>query len=189
MGKQAKVLSKGDIKLALAIADNPRNQAMLMLTVLAGLRAISVASLTIGSVMDTNGKVLDRIILGKHQSKGNTVHTLPVSKKLAKYLADYLGTLSQRRLELHRPLFISQKTNDKFSAHGVVMFFQRLYKMAGITGASSHSGRRTFCTTLSSEHGVSVFVLKRLMNHQSIQTTSMYVDVTDSTLANAVNHL
>ncbi len=189
MAKQAKVLTQGDIRLALAVADTPRNKCMLMLTVLGGLRAIEVSNLTIGSVMDGNGKVMDRITFAKHQTKGSKARSVPVSKKLAKYLADHLDSLPPRRKESHRPLFISQKTNDKFSAHGVVMWFQRLYRSAGIQGASSHSGRRSYATILATDKGVSVFVLKKLLGHSSISTTSAYVDVNDSTLANAVNLL
>lgn len=188
MGKQAKVLTQGDIKLALAIAGNPRNKAMLMLSVLAGLRACELAGLTIGSVMDSNGGVLDRICFNKHQTKGNKSRAVPVSKKLAKYLSDYLGSLGARQKQLHRPLFVSQKTGDRFSSHGVVMFFQRLYRQSGIVGASSHSGRRTFATNLATK-GTSVFVLKNLMGHSCISTTSVYVDVNDATLSNAVNLL
>lgn len=114
---------------------------------------------------------------------------VPLSSKMAKYLQEYLGTLSLCRKELNRPLFISKKTNDKFAPHGVVMLFQRLYRSAGITGASSHSGRRTFATRLATDKGISVFVLKKLLGHASISTTSAYVDVNDSTLANAVNLL
>jgi len=188
MAKQAKVLTAGDIRLALAIADTPRNKCLMMLSVLCGLRAIECANLTIGSVMNANGKVMDRITLAKHQTKGARARSIHISTKCAKYLADYLDSLPPRRKESHRPLFISQKTNDKFSAHGVVMWFQRLYRAAGIAGASSHSGRRTFATRLA-DKGVSVFVLKKLMGHSSISTTSAYVDVNDSTLANAVNLL
>lgn len=188
MAKQAKVLSKGDIKLVLAIAGSERNKCMLMMSVLAGLRAIEIANLNVGSVIDANGKVLDRITFSKNQTKGRKARSVPISKTLAKYLADYLSTLSPRRQELHRPLFISQKTNDKFTAHGVVMLFQRLYLTAGITGASSHSGRRTFATRLA-DQGVSVFVLKELMGHSSINTTARYVHAGEHQQVNAVNLL
>lgn len=188
MAKQAKVLTKGDIRLVLAVAGSERNRCMLMMSVLGGLRACEVSNLTIGSVVDGNGKVLDRITFNKEQTKGRKARSVPIGKRLAKHIQEYLDTLPPRRQELHRPLFISQKTGDKFSAHGVVMLFQRLYRTAGITGASSHSGRRTFATSLA-DKGVSVFVLKELMGHSSISTTSAYVDVNDTTLANAVNLL
>ena len=61
---------------------------------------------------------------------------------------------------------------------------QRLYARAGITGATSHSGRRTWLTTLS-QKGVSVFVLADMAGHASIQTTQRYVTVNDEMKRNA----
>jgi integrase/recombinase XerD len=52
-----------------------------------------------------------------------------------------------------------------------------LYKNAGLIGASSHSGRRSFLTQLSAK-GVPIKVLMELASHRSIQTTARYIDVT-----------
>jgi len=60
-----------------------------------------------------------------------------------------------------------------------------MYRDAGINDASSHSGRRSFSTGLA-EKGVSVFVLKELMGHSSIQTTSGYVHAGEHQQRNAV---
>ena len=45
-------------------------------------------------------------------------------------------------------------------------------------GATSHSGRRTLLTELSSK-GVGVRVLAEMAGHASIQTTQRYIDVSD----------
>ena len=55
---------------------------------------------------------------------------------------------------------------------------------AGIAGATSHSGRRTWLTNLS-QKGVSVFVLADMAGHRSIQTTQRYVTVNDEMKRNA----
>ena len=49
---------------------------------------------------------------------------------------------------------------------------------------SSHSGRRTWLTTLS-QKGVSVFVLADMAGHKSLQTTMRYVTVNDEMKRNA----
>ena len=54
----------------------------------------------------------------------------------------------------------------------------RLYVQAAITGATSHSGRRTWLTELSSK-GVGVRVLAEMAGHANIQTTQRYIDVND----------
>jgi integrase/recombinase XerD len=60
-----------------------------------------------------------------------------------------------------------------------------MYKNAGVKGASSHSGRKTFLTSLASK-GVSVFVLAALAGHKSITTTQRYVSVNDDVKRSAV---
>jgi len=65
-----------------------------------------------------------------------------------------------------------------FSANTLCQHFHFLYKEAGIDGASSHSGRRTFITNLASK-GVGVRVLMALAGHQNIATTQRYIDVND----------
>jgi integrase/recombinase XerD len=60
-----------------------------------------------------------------------------------------------------------------------------IYRQCRIMGASSHSGRRTFITTLASK-SVSVRVLALLAGHSSISTTQRYIDVNDDQLRNAV---
>jgi integrase/recombinase XerD len=52
-------------------------------------------------------------------------------------------------------------------------------------GASSHSGRRTFITTLANK-GVGVRVLAVLAGHSSITTTQAYIDVNDEIKRSAV---
>jgi integrase/recombinase XerD len=60
-----------------------------------------------------------------------------------------------------------------------------MYQRAGIKGASSHSGRKTFITSLASQ-GVSVFVLAALSGHRDISTTQKYVTVHDDMKRRAV---
>ncbi|NBR26123.1 MAG: site-specific integrase, partial [Micrococcales bacterium] len=60
-----------------------------------------------------------------------------------------------------------------------------LYKRSGVVNASSHSGRKTFLTSLSSK-GISVFVLASLAGHKSISTTQRYITVNDDLKRRAV---
>lgn len=53
--------------------------------------------------------------------------------------------------------------------------FKRLYLAAGIEGASSHSGRRTFATRLI-EKGVDIKAVSVLMGHSSVAMTARYVE-------------
>ena len=51
-------------------------------------------------------------------------------------------------------------------------------------GATSHSGRRTWLTELSSK-GVGVRVLAEMAGHAGIQPTQRYIDVNDEQMRSA----
>jgi integrase/recombinase XerD len=63
--------------------------------------------------------------------------------------------------------------------------FKAIYLKAGIDGCSSHSGCRSFVTTISAR-GVSVRVLMRALGHHQLFSTMEYVDASDLMLQNAV---
>jgi integrase/recombinase XerD len=68
-----------------------------------------------------------------------------------------------------RPL-IPSKTGRKFSANGLCQVMLHIYDRAGLDRTTSHSGRRTFITTLAHK-GVNVRVLAALAGHRHIGTT------------------
>ena len=85
-----------------------------------------------------------------------------------------------------KKFFYSQKKNsDRFNPNTLTQHFHFLFRRAGIAGASSHSGRRSFITNLASK-GVSVRVLMNLAGHRSISTTQAYIDINDNMLRSAV---
>ena len=63
--------------------------------------------------------------------------------------------------------------------------FNRIYKMAGIDGASSHSGRRQFVTNLA-DKGINARVVQALARHKHLSTTQRYIDINDNKLRAAV---
>ena len=67
----------------------------------------------------------------------------------------------------------------------VVRAFGELYRKAGVDGASSHSGRRSFITKLA-HSGVSAKSIMTLAGHKHLSTTQRYIDVNDEMLRKAV---
>ena len=63
--------------------------------------------------------------------------------------------------------------------------FKRLYQLAGIDGASSHSGRRQFVTNLA-DKGINARVVQALARHKHLGTTQRYIDINDNKLRAAV---
>ncbi len=154
-----------------------------MLSLLAGLRAGEIAALQISDVLDENHRVLDRIMLKSEQTQGQRGRIVFLSQRLRKEIEVYLSRASYRNT--NRALFVSQKGRRAFTAHGMVMLLRRIYQRAGVSGASSHSGRRSFITRLASK-GISARVLQELGGHKHLGTTQRYIDVNDDMLRKAV---
>jgi integrase len=57
----------------------------------------------------------------------------------------------------------------------------KIYKLAGVRGGSSHSGRRTFASRVLEKTGDMEMVAK-LLGHESIDVSMRYVDVKQETL-------
>ena len=186
---QAKSLTQQDIDKVLSyIASNTnatRNRAMFLLTVLAGLRVSEVAQLTLGDVRNTDGTVKSQMFLSSDRVKHGHARTVFISTQLQHELATYLATRSA--FDDTYPLFNTLRGARKaFSASTLTQHFHYLYRRALVFGASSHSGRRTFLTTLSNS-GISVFVLASLAGHKNISTTQRYVTVNDDQKRRAVD--
>ena len=94
--------------------------------------------------------------------------------------------LDSRESDMNRWLFKSQKTN--FPPNSLQQLFAKIYKEAGIKGAKSHSGRRTFDTRLI-EKGCYIKSVSVLMGHSNIQTTAKYVSENPVRLAEMVADL
>ena len=158
-----------------------RDATMLLLTHLCGLRIGEVANLRIADVIDTDGTIRTEIRLDAERTKNNHARTIFVPKQMQRQLKTYLTTAPKP--SLHGFLFSTQKS-QQFTATTATQHLQRLYERAAIRGATSHSGRRTWLTTLS-QKGVSVRVLAEMAGHKSIKTTQRYIDVNDDMMRNA----
>ena len=101
--------------------------------------------------------------------------TVFVNDRLRKEMASYLK--NKATSDPSDPLFKTQK-RQAFSANTLCQTLNGLYRHAGLAGATSHSGRRSFITTLASK-GIGVRVLASLAGHKSIATTQAYIDVND----------
>jgi integrase/recombinase XerD len=191
--KHAKTISKKqqDAVLAyLSTSRNPtRNRVMAMLSFLSGLRAIEIKRLTWSSVLNSDNVVSDTLEIynstskgGRNGSGGRVVPMHPELKAELELLFD-----EQENVSVDLPVIQSTRTPGKgMSGNGVTVWFKRLFDDLGIN-ASSHSGRRSFATSLSKK--VDVFTLRDCMGHSSIQTTMLYVNVNSEEKAKAIASL
>ena len=188
MAKRAKVLSNDELVRAIKYCGGTRyalrNSCLIMMSFYGGLRVGEIAALTYNDVLDNEGYIKDEVYLKANQTKGNEGRTLYFSKKLQKALQAYVYAYPSKTEDRRDKLFFSQQKNG-FNANTLTQWFHHFYKKVGIDGASSHSGRRSFVTTLA-DKGISVRVIAELVGHSNISTTQGYIDINDKMLKRAI---
>ena len=176
---QAKTLTKAELKRLLDVTRGGSRYAerdiTMLLTHWCGLRVGEVAALRIADVVDEQNTVKAEIVLAAAVTKYKRARRIFVPKTMQQQLKRYVGGICQSHRDSY--LFSTQK-NSHFTANTATHHLQRLYARAGIVGATSHSGRRTWLTELSAK-GVGVRVLAEMAGHANIQTTQRYIDVND----------
>jgi len=186
--KQAKLLTDKEFKRLSAVVDSlrhsTRNHTAIALSFYAGLRACEIGAILVRDVFDSNGTVKDTVYLSAAQTKGSHSCTVLVNKKLRTQLERYARAYPKRTANPSSPLIYSGKGGG-FTAQSIVNLFQRLYKLAGIDGASSHSGRRQFVTELA-DKGVNARVVQALARHKFLNTTMLYIELNENKLRNAI---
>lgn len=183
---QAKTLTPGDLAQTLDYISTRsfalRNRVMLFTGFWSGMRVGEIASLSVRDVMNTDGTIKAEIRLTAEQTKGRQPRTVFLPQKLRNELHAYMALRAGTKP--HHPLFITAGSKA-FSANGMAQHFFWLFKRAGISGATSHSMRRSFITNLATK-GIGVRVLASLAGHRSIAVTQKYIDVNDDMKRNAV---
>jgi integrase len=178
-GKQAKVLSRQQVHAALRQVRHSRypqrDRVMILLSVKAGLRAGEIAKLTWPMLLDPDGRIADHIALHDRAAKKRSGRIIPLHPALRRDLQRL------RRLTGATGAVIRSERGGSHAmrAGSIVNWFHQLYRELGLTGCSSHSGRRTFITNaarLVFKAGGSLRDVQQLAGHQSIEQTQAYID-------------
>jgi integrase/recombinase XerD len=188
MSKKAKTLTQQEVRKVLdhisTRKHSARNRAIVQTSFLSGMRAGEIASLKYRDIIDIEGNIKTQVLLTADMTKGSEARIVFINERLRKELKVYAQHYKPTDTSLK--FFYSQKkTSNGFTAGTMTLFFYHLYRACGIEGASSHSGRRTFITSIASK-GVSVRVLMSLAGHKHLATTQKYIDVNDDLLRSAV---
>lgn len=178
LGRQAKILTKGQVEAALAFVQKTRhpvrNRVILLLSAKAGLRAKEVAALTWEMVTDADGKIGAAIHLPDTASKGRSGRVIPLNGALRHSLSAWIEIADHRSTYV-----ITTERSARTSAQAIVNLFARWYDELGFAGASSHSGRRTFITNAARKIpnvGGSIRDVQMLAGHSSLRTTQRYIE-------------
>lgn len=183
---QAKTLTTAELDQVLRYVSTKkyaqRDRALILTSFWSGMRVGEIAALKMADVVNDDGTIKMEIRLSASQTKGGSPRTVFIPAKLQAELQAYLAT--RHAVMLHMPLFHSANRVG-FSANSLCQWFFWTYRAAGIAGASSHSGRRSFLTSLANK-GIGVRILASLAGHKSIAVTMKYLDANDDMKRNAV---
>ena len=183
---QAKTLTQAEFDQALRFISTRkfaiRNRTLFLISHWSGMRVGEISSLTIADVVNADGSVKAEIRLTAEQTKGRHPRTVYLPQKLIEEIQYYLR---HRCVNSTSESLFYTANGKPFTANSLCQYFFWMYRKAGIAGASSHSGRRTFITNLATQ-GVSVRVLMSLAGHKNIGTTQAYIDINDDMKRKAV---
>ena len=191
--KQARVLTRSELKRVLAVCSthrhHHRNRLIILLSHYAGLRVGEIASLVWADLLETDGSVKQVFYLSAENTKSNETRAVHLNELLRKEISSYAETLGEELDPsiFSKPVIASQK-GKSFSANSLCQLFGRIYLEAGINDASSHSGRRWFITQLAHK-GVSPKVIMELAGHKNLGTTQRYIEVNEEMKSKAVSLL
>lgn len=176
-GKQAKILFDHHVQALLAYSQHTRypvrNRVIVLLSVKAGLRAGEIANLTWPMVLDPSGEIATAIELHDIAAKMRSGRRVPLHNDLREALGRW------REVSDGPYYIVGSERGGKLTPASIVNWFGVAYRHLGLTGCSSHSGRRTFITRaarLVHNAGGSLRDVQVLAGHRSIETTQRYID-------------
>jgi integrase/recombinase XerD len=176
-GRQAKILAPTALARMLNLTkhhSNPaRSQAIILLSVKAGLRAAEIAKLEWPMVLDATGRVADVMAIEDRIAKKRSGRRIPIHPDLKDVL------IRLRNQATDDGSVIRSRQGSHMKPNSIVNWFVILYRETGLDGCSSHSGRRTFLTTAAKmvhKAGGSLRDVQLLAGHKSIETTQRYLD-------------
>lgn len=152
-----------------------RNYTLLCLILATGLRRSEFLSLNIEDVHLQDDYI--RII-----GKGDKERIIPISKSLSITLRKYIKARAEYlRNRPDTNAFIISKYGKRLSKDGSNSIFRKLridYKLTG-KRFSAHTWRHTFAKAFLLNGG-DVFTLQELLGHEDVETTKIYVTLTDT---------
>lgn len=174
----AKVLEPADVRLLLRHVANQRyperNRVMVLLSFKAGMRACEIAGLSWPMVLGSGHSLSSQVIVGNDIAKGGSGRAIPMHPDLKRALK----VLHRRQRRPRDGYVINSERGEGLTAGSVANWFAQAYRELGLTGCSSHSGRRTFITSSArvlAQTGGSLRDIQELAGHRSLTTTERYI--------------
>ena len=168
-----KFLRRGEVERLFAslTVDSPteiRTYAMVHLAYTLGLRPVEISKVTLDDISFQKAELTLRI------RKTNNPAVLPVAETTLKAVAAYV--LKARPASRYREVFLSAyKPHKPISPAVVIHYIAKAMGKAGL-GATTYWLRHSYAQQLL-HIGRSIYEIKEMMGHQSIQSTQRYLHI------------
>jgi site-specific recombinase XerD len=173
-----KILSPAEVNALVAALRTDRDRAMVFAMVLGGLRRCEVLGLTLGDI-----QVPERSLFVA-EGKGGHQRVIPISNAFFAAVGDYLRGERPRDADTDR-VFVALKGPTRgrpLSADGIDTILRAARQRAGLEWATCHQLRHT-CVTRLREAGMQLEAVQAQAGHASIESTRIYLHLTDDWLA------
>ena len=168
-----KILSRQELANLFDCCSNDKHRVMFRLIYSSGLRRNELRHLKIHDIETHDGKSRIRITKGKGNKDRYTILSQNVLIELRAYFIKYKPKVY---------LFNGRKKGQMISEGGIRHALENARKKSGITkDVTLHVLRHCFATH-ALEHGMYIKSLQRLLGHCSLQTTLIYLQVSENPL-------
>lgn len=113
--------------------------------------------------------------------KGNKEREVYFTDLAAEILKEYLNSRTD-----NSPALFPGRGTDRMTEHGFQKMFRQLGKRAGVPDTHAHRFRRTLATELDRK-GMSIKAIQKILGHENISTTAMYISLTNEDVHRAYN--
>ena len=175
-----KIFSQEEIAAIINSLNNKKHKAMLMLAYSAGLRVSEVVSLKTSDIDSS------RMTIFIHEAKGKKDRMVALSPVLLVMLRAYA---EEYRPKANGYLFEGSVKGTPYSNRSLQEVLQAAKKKAGVIRPGSvHSLRHSFATHLI-ERGTDVTMIQKLLGHNDLKTTLIYLHTSNKNLLKVMSPL
>lgn len=175
-------LRSTEIKKFLLGVRKYRDQVIIYLMLLCGLRSCEVLRLEVGDIDLIDDQIRVR-------GKGDKQRLLPIPPAVRKSLAHYIDYERPLDCSHNRLITVLQGPcrGQPLTQEGLRTLFRHRRLTAGLARVHPHLFRHTFCTNMIRQ-GVSLPVVQKLMGHADIEVTMLYVHTSIDDVAGEYHH-
>ena len=158
-----------------------RNRLIIEMALGTGLRVSELANLKVEDIHIRKGQ--NSLIV--NNGKGDKDRVVGFNNKLKTLIQEYLDY----RKSMSSYLFASER-GEKMTRFGVGRVFKTMAAKAGLDSKHSiHTLRHTYATNLYKASGYNLRMVQKQLGHSSITTTTVYSDVLNQDLTDALENL